>query len=118
VTRDQAEQYAANLYDGNAAAVPLLLQSQHATTEEAKRRAWFALLCIDPLMPLPAGWPRAGRHDRWRGGPLDAAAEAIANLLLASLYCTNGAARRKAAQLLARFCREAEAVVSAAEDAA
>jgi hypothetical protein len=118
MTPEQAETFAADLYDGHPCAGTLLMESQHAARPEDRRRAWYALLALDPMQPLPESWPTVDVIERWRGGPLDGVARGIADVLLVVFYSSDKSVRRRAAAAMAAFCGEAAAVKAALERAA
>jgi hypothetical protein len=112
-----AQAVAHEIFADHPAAVPLLMQSKHGATQERRRRSWLALLVLDPEMPLPDRWPDipADHREQWRRTALEGPANAIADLVLTSFYCTDRHTRLRAADLLARVCGEAAAILQDVE---
>lgn len=103
---EYAQELAREIFGDHPAAVPLLMESQNGATQERRRRSWLALLVLDPDAPLPDRWPDipVDHRERWRQTALEGPANAIADLVLTSFYCTEGSTRRRAGQLLADVC--------------
>ena len=120
VTHDEALVLQRELFADHPAAAALLMESQHGATQERCRRSWLALLALDPDQTLPDRWPDISkdRREAWRGSALEGPANAIADLVLTSFFCTDRRTRRRAADLLAVVCRKAAEIARAAEESA
>lgn len=101
MTPERASEFAASIYDGHPAAAPLLLEMKNSTCAETRRRARFALLALDPMMPLPHRWPApVDPLARWRETPAERFAVSVVDLVLVSLLCTDKTVRTEAADLV------------------
>jgi hypothetical protein len=109
----QAEVLAAGLFDDHPAAVALLLESQHGSTLERRRRSWMALMALDP----DSRPEHVDRVADLRESELAAPALAIADLLLFTVYAAKAADRQRAVRLLDGFCSRARRFVTSAEAA-
>jgi len=94
VTRELADEIAAELYGGHPAAAALVLEAVHGATAERRARSWRALMALDPDNRVP--------------NPGDDLGRAIGDVLVGCLRHADDRERRRLARLLAAVCREAE----------
>lgn len=96
------------------------MEAFHGGTAERRRRSWLAYLALDLDQPVPDHWPDVDEDRRaaWRGSALEGPANALADLLLTSFFCTDRPTRMRAANLLAAVCRRAAEISAAADRSA
>jgi hypothetical protein len=97
MTPEEAVEIARELYGDHPAAVALVMEALHGSTDERRRRSWRALLALDPAEPLPNAADELGRM--------------VGVVLVEAIgRSTNASRRLRCARLLQLLCREARDV--------